>query len=150
MLQPFRGLCNFTIRFRLFRHSFLAQYDIYNIATGERTKLQPDLDVLIKALGGGGPGGPPPPPPEQAPPQPPLELAMWGPKAASVAYVFGANIYYRDTPESQDIMVSTSGRPGVVYNGVADWVYEVSLRISEYVKSLDLCRCLHVKHWLMI
>ena len=53
---------------------------------------------------------------------------MWGPKAASVAYVFGANIYYRDTPESQDIMVSTSGRPGVVFNGVADWVYEVSVR----------------------
>ena len=54
---------------------------------------------------------------------------MWGPKGASVAYVFGANIYYRDTPESQDIMVSTSGRPGVVFNGVADWVYEVSDRI---------------------
>merc|ERR1719242_1214655 len=109
---------------RLFRHSFLAQYDLYNIATGERTKLQPDLDALIKALGGGGPGGPPPPPPGQAPPQLPLEFAMWGPKDASVAYVFGANIYYRDTPESQDIMVSTSGRPGVVFNGVADWVYE--------------------------
>ena len=49
---------------------------------------------------------------------------MWGPKDASVAYVFGANIYYRETPESQDAMVTTSGRPGVVFNGVADWVYE--------------------------
>ena len=127
--------------FRLFRHSFLAQYDLYNIATGRRTKLQPDLDELIKALGGGGPGGPPPPPPGRAPPQLPLELAMWGPVGSSVAYVFGANIYYRylqvvnrtciypshylrETPESQDVMVSTSGRPGVVFNGVADWVYE--------------------------
>jgi len=109
---------------RLFRHSFLAQYDLYNIATGQRTKLQPDLDELIKALGGGGPGGPPPPPPGRAPPQLPLELAMWGPTGSSVAYVFGANIYYRETPESQDQMVSTSGRPGVVFNGVADWVYE--------------------------
>ena len=85
--------------------------------------------MLIKALGSGGPGGLPPPPPGQDLPQPPLELATWGPKGASVAYVFGANIYYRDTPESQDIMVSTSGRPGVVYNGVADLVYEVSLKI---------------------
>ena len=110
----------------MFRHSFLAQYDIYNIASGRRVKLQPDLDELIKALGGSGPGAPPPPPPGQTPPQLPLELAMWGPQGASVAYVFGANIYYRDTPESQDIMVSTSGRPGVVFNGVADWVYEVS------------------------
>ena len=50
---------------RLFRHSFLAQYDLYNIATGRRTKLQPDLDELIKALGGGGPGAPPPLPPGQ-------------------------------------------------------------------------------------
>ena len=57
--------------------------------------VQPDLDELIKALGGGGPGGPPPPPPGRAPPQLPLELAMWGPTGSSVAYVFGANIYYR-------------------------------------------------------
>ena len=49
---------------------------------------------------------------------------MWGPQGASVAYVFGANIYYRETPETQDAMVTTSGRPGVVFNGVADWVYE--------------------------
>jgi len=28
------------------------------------------------------------------------------------------------TPESLDVMVTTSGRPGVVFNGVADWVYE--------------------------
>jgi len=109
---------------RLFRHSFLAQYDLYNIATGRRIKLQPDLDELIKALGGGGQGGPPPPPPGRAPPQLPLELAQWGPTGSSVAYVFGANIYYRETPESQDVMVTTTGRPGVVFNGVADWVYE--------------------------
>ena len=32
--------------------------------------------------------------------------------------------FYRETPESQDAMVTTSGRPGVVFNGVADWVYE--------------------------
>ena len=61
---------------------------------------------------------------------------MWGPQGASVAYVFGANIYYRDTPESQDIMVSTSGRPGVVFNGVADWVYEVSVRSLEFFVKL--------------
>ena len=31
----------------------------------------------------------------QAPPQLPVEYAMWGPRGASIAYVFGANIYYR-------------------------------------------------------
>merc|ERR1719436_1915181 len=82
---------------RLFRHSFLAQYDLYNIATGQRTKLQPDLDALIKQLGG---PAPPPLPRGQSPPQLPVEFAMWGPRGASIAYVFGANIYYRETPEA--------------------------------------------------
>jgi len=110
---------------RLFRHSFLAQYNIYNTRTGRSIKLQPDLDELIRSLGGGGPGGPQRgPPPGQAPPQLPLEFAMWGPKGASLVYVFGANIYYRETPESPDVMVTVTGRPGVVFNGVADWVYE--------------------------
>merc|ERR1712106_309785 len=107
---------------RLFRHSFLAQYDLYNLANGQRIKLQPDLDKLLKQLGAG-PNSPGLPPGRQ-PPQLPVEFAMWGPKGASLAYVFGANIYYRETPESLDVMVTTSGRPGVVFNGVADWVYE--------------------------
>jgi len=107
---------------RLFRHSFLAQYDLYNLANGQRIKLQPDLDKLLKQLGAG-PGAPGFPPGRQ-PPQLPLEFAMWGPEGNSIAYVFGANIYYRENPESDDVMLTTSGRPGVVYNGVADWVYE--------------------------
>ena len=78
----------------------------------------------------------------QAPPQLPVEYAMWGPRGNSIAYVFGANIYYRsenktklvsfanqyfllrETPESLDVMVTQTGRPGVIFNGVADWVYE--------------------------
>ena len=31
---------------------------------------------------------------------------------------------WRETPESADVMVTQSGRPGIVFNGVADWVYE--------------------------
>ena len=114
----------FDLTISKFRHSSLAQYDIYNIATGRRTKLQPDLDKPIKDLGGGSLNTAPPPSPGQAPPQLPLEFAMWGPKGSSLAYVFRANIYYRDTPDSLDVMVTTSGRPGIVFNGVADWVYE--------------------------
>ena len=78
----------------------------------------------------------------QAPPQLPVEYATWGPRGNSIAYVFGANIYYRsgkktklvsfankylllrETPESLDVMVTQTGRPGVIFNGVADWVYE--------------------------
>ena len=125
---------------RLFRHSFLAQYDLYNIATGRRTKLQPDLDELIMALGGGGPGGPPPPPPGQTPPQLPLELAMWGPVGASVAYVFGANIYYRDTPESQDVMVSGVVESNFIRMKKSQNTYDI---LGEHLRATRSCvqRC---------
>ena len=47
---------------RINRHSFIAVYDIYNVRTGRRTKLQPS-EALVRQLGppgrpGGGPGGP--------------------------------------------------------------------------------------------
>jgi dipeptidyl-peptidase-4 len=115
---------------RLFRHSFLAQYDVYNIRTGRRVKLQPDLDELLRSLGAGGPPGGPGgpqgggPPPGAPPPHLPIEYAMWGPVGSQIAYVFGANIYYRETPEDRDVPITVSGTPGVVFNGVADWVYE--------------------------
>ena len=34
------------------------------------------------------------------------------------------SLFSRETPESLDVMVTQTGRPGVVFNGVADWVYE--------------------------
>ena len=33
-------------------------------------------------------------------------------------------LFSRETPESLDVMVTQTGRPGVIFNGVADWVYE--------------------------
>ena len=33
-------------------------------------------------------------------------------------------LFLRETPESLDVMVTQTGRPGVIFNGVADWVYE--------------------------
>ena len=93
-------------------------------------KLQPDLDALLRSLGvevpPGGPGGPQGggPTPGTSPPHLPIEYAEWGPVGSSIAYVFGANIYYRETPESEDVPITVSGTPGVVFNGVADWVYE--------------------------
>ena len=83
---------------KLFRHSFIAIYDIYNIATGARTKLQPPESILRNLRppgppggggGGGGSGGPPPGPPpgpgrgpggSRGPPQLPLMYAEWAPQ----------------------------------------------------------------------
>ena len=100
------------------RLSFNVQDDI---ATDRRIKLEPGLDNLIEfeALLG---GGPPPLPPDQAPRQPPLpaEFAMLGLKGASLAYVLGDC----ETPEFLDVMITISGRPGVVFHWIADRVYE--------------------------
>ena len=111
---------------KLFRHSFIALYDVYNIRTGERIKLQPDQSALRGAGGGGGPpgsagpsdgnrGGPNSfgagrPGGEQPAPQLPLLFATWSPNGHSLAYVFSNNIYYRASPTSNDVQISTSGR----------------------------------------
>ena len=117
---------------KLFRHSFIAIYDIYNIATGERTKLQPPESVLRNLRppgppggGGGGPGGPPPGPPPggpqggggggsfggrpRGPPQLPLMYAEWSPEGSGIAYVFSNNIFYRSSPTAEDVTITDSG-----------------------------------------
>ena len=50
-------------------------------------------------------------------------LQVWKKKTKLVSF---ANEYLllRETPESLDVMVTQTGRPGVIFNGVADWVYE--------------------------
>ena len=120
---------------KLFRHSFIAVYDVYNIRTGERIKLQPSRATLRAALGppSQGPGGGPPDdgPPRgpggpggSGPPQFPLLYAAWSETGHSLAYVFSNNIFYRQSPESADVVITTTGIPGTVFNGVSDWVYE--------------------------
>ena len=107
---------------KLFRHSFIAIYDIYNIATGERTKLQPPESVLRNLRppgpsggggGGGGGGGPPPGPPpgrgSGGPPQLPLMYAEWAPTGSGIAYVFSNNVFYRSNPTADDITITDSG-----------------------------------------
>lgn len=108
-------------QFFLLLHS--AAYDIYEISTGERTKLQPPDSVLRKLRpqggpggpGGGGGGGPPPGPPgggggRRPPPQLPLMFAEWAPTGSGIAYVFANNIYYRSSPKADDVTISESGK----------------------------------------
>ena len=43
------------------------------------------------------------------PPQLPLLYATWSPSGHSLAYVFSNNIFYRKTPESDDVAITTTG-----------------------------------------
>jgi len=42
----------------------------------------------------------------------------------SQAFVVDFNIFYRETPDSQNVQVTHTGRANFVYNGIPDWVYE--------------------------
>lgn len=39
-------------------------------------------------------------------------------------FIFENNIYYRTTVESRSIRLVSTGKEDVVFNGLADWLYE--------------------------
>jgi len=78
-------------------------------SSGKRTPLSPSQAILQKLgppVGPPGSGGAPPNPP----PQLPLNYASWSTSGSSLAYVFGNNVYYRSSPTSMDIPLSSSGK----------------------------------------
>lgn len=49
----------------------------------------------------------------------------WYPSPVSVQiFIFENNIYYKSTIESRAIRLVSTGQEGVVFNGLADWLYE--------------------------
>jgi hypothetical protein len=39
-------------------------------------------------------------------------------------FIFENNIYYRSTVESRSIRLVSTGKEGVIFNGLSDWLYE--------------------------
>lgn len=52
-----------------------------------------------------------------------FQTAFFSPVGNGLAYIQDNNIYYRNLPNLHNA-VTADGIPGVVYNGVPDWVYE--------------------------
>ena len=126
---------------KLFRHSFIAMYEIYNVATGERTPLQPSDPGNVPGFGdqGQGPqqggGGRP-----RRPQQLPLMYATWSPSGHSLAYVFANNIYYRATPSSPDFPVTESGNTIVlILHRFSLYRFDVTQKSN--VSSFSFFRC---------
>ncbi|KAG5894537.1 hypothetical protein JTB14_026825 [Gonioctena quinquepunctata] len=89
---------------KLFRHSYLAQYTIYDTQTGNDFPLRPM--------------------PEEED-HPFLLLAQWAPKGHGLIMVQDYNIYYRKSPSSHTgYRITNTAVPGVVSHGVPDWLYE--------------------------
>uniref|UniRef100_A0A182JLE1 Venom dipeptidyl peptidase 4 n=1 Tax=Anopheles atroparvus TaxID=41427 RepID=A0A182JLE1_ANOAO len=84
---------------KIFRHSYLAVYDVVDLATKQ---------VYPVNVGG-----------ERRA----LNLVEWGPVGHSFIFVHLNNLFYRESPTAPEVQITTDGSPSV-YNGIPDWVYE--------------------------
>uniref|UniRef100_A0A7N5ZQR2 A-type potassium channel modulatory protein DPP6 n=1 Tax=Anabas testudineus TaxID=64144 RepID=A0A7N5ZQR2_ANATE len=64
-----------------------------------------------------------------------LQYAGWGPQGQQLIFIFENNIYYRSTVESRSIRLVSTGKEGVIFNGLSDWLYEEEIFHS------------HIAHW---
>ncbi|XP_036377539.1 dipeptidyl aminopeptidase-like protein 6 [Megalops cyprinoides] len=96
----------------VYQHSFTAYYSICSLETPKTLNLNP---------------------PEVRNTQ--LQYAGWGPKGQQLIYIFENNIYYQATVESRSIRLVSTGKEGVIFNGLSDWLYEEELFQT------------HIAHW---
>ncbi|XP_014015076.1 dipeptidyl aminopeptidase-like protein 6 isoform X3 [Salmo salar] len=96
----------------VYQHSFTAFYIICSLETPETWNLNP---------------------PEVRNAQ--LQYAGWGPKGQQLIFIFENNIYYRSTVESRSIRLVSTGKEGVIFNGLSDWLYEEEIFQT------------HIAHW---
>uniref|UniRef100_A0A8C3AFU9 Dipeptidyl peptidase like 10 n=1 Tax=Cyclopterus lumpus TaxID=8103 RepID=A0A8C3AFU9_CYCLU len=64
-----------------------------------------------------------------------LQYAAWGVQGQQLIYIFENNIYYQSDVKSNSLRLTSSGKEGIVFNGIADWLYE-----EEILQT-------HVAHW---
>ncbi|XP_054915127.1 inactive dipeptidyl peptidase 10-like isoform X2 [Poeciliopsis prolifica] len=97
---------------QVYRHSYTASYIVYNINTREVWELNPP-EVQNSVL----------------------QHAAWGRQGRQLIYIFENNIYYQSDVKSSSLRITSSGMEGVVFNGIADWLYEEEILHS------------HLAHW---
>ncbi|KAI9526151.1 hypothetical protein NQZ68_002699 [Dissostichus eleginoides] len=95
-----------------YRYSYTASYIVYNIYTREVWELNPP--EVHNAV---------------------LQHAAWGKQGRQLIFIFENNIYYQSDVRSTSLRITSSGQEGVVYNGLADWLYEEEILHS------------HLAHW---
>ncbi|MFP4366449.1 MAG: S9 family peptidase [Bacteroidales bacterium] len=86
-----------TGREQIYRHSFRADFYIWDIENRSLTRLS-DLGKQ--------------------------QLATFSPDGDKVAFVFENNLYYKDLATGKEIRVTSDGKKNEIINGAPDWVYE--------------------------
>ncbi|XP_030006928.1 inactive dipeptidyl peptidase 10-like [Sphaeramia orbicularis] len=97
---------------QVYRYSYTASYIVYNIYTREVWELNPP--EVQNAV---------------------LQHAAWGRQGQQLVYIFENNIYYQSDVRSNSLRITSSGLEGVVFNGLADWLYEEEILHT------------HLAHW---
>lgn len=94
---------------KLYRYTFLAHYHIIDLET---KKGWPVTDTNGNRI--------------------PLQLVKWAPTENAYVYVYMNDIYLRRSARDQteEFRLTNTGRPGTIYNGVPDWVYEEEILSS--------------------
>ncbi|XP_028248756.1 inactive dipeptidyl peptidase 10-like [Parambassis ranga] len=93
---------------QVYHYSFLASYLIYNLYTREVRELNPP-EVSDSVL----------------------QFASWGVQGQQLMYIFENNIYYQADVKSSSWRLTSSGQEGVIFNGIADWLYEEEVLHSQ-------------------
>ncbi|XP_067880661.1 inactive dipeptidyl peptidase 10-like [Heterodontus francisci] len=97
---------------QVYRHSFTASYTIYKIHDRRMWELRPpEVDRST------------------------LQYAAWGVEGSQLIYIFENDLYYQPSVFGSALRLTSSGREGVIFNGIADWLYEEELLAT------------HVSHW---
>ncbi|XDV26985.1 hypothetical protein PO909_030590, partial [Leuciscus waleckii] len=96
----------------LYQYSFMAHYIICSLDSPEKVELTPN-EVQNTAL----------------------QYAGWGPKGQQLIFIFENNIYYKTQVNSPPIRLVSTGSVGVIFNGLADWLYEEEIFQN------------HIAHW---
>ena len=98
-----RKMLVYTNTDRIYRHSFRADYYVYDVASHSLT-----------ALSKGGP----------------QQSAIWSPDSRKVAFVRENNLFVVDIDRMSERQVTTDGRFNEVINGIPDWVNEEEFGFS--------------------
>lgn len=88
----------------IYRHSFSADYWIYDIASSKLTQLTPDGKE---------------------------QVASFSPDGSKVAFVRGNNLYYVNLADNKLTQITTDGKFNYILNGIPDWVYEEEYSFSK-------------------
>ncbi|XP_059485201.1 inactive dipeptidyl peptidase 10-like isoform X3 [Neocloeon triangulifer] len=90
---------------KVYRYSTEARYSIYEVTTENHFPLKSEEDGENE--------------------HPHLQQVQWSPRGNALAFVYKNDVFFRPAANNADtVRVSSSGQPGVVFNGVPDWLYE--------------------------